>query len=170
MSNRTTALLPLPKARLTYTCECGLWNKFDCRFLDVTTGGKVTCGSCGAVLFVPPDIFDHATYWPEKAGAALCSDWREKLSFVRHGRKKPHTDTVNEMNTVTSDHGRNSLKPVLVMIRSEGQPLKDNDVLVRILNLPEVKQHVGDQGCRVLTLGTPSGLGSNSMRCSVRRI
>jgi hypothetical protein len=157
-SKPATGLLPLPNARLTYTCECGLWNKFDCRFLDVATGGKVTCGSCGAVVFVPPDIFDHKTYWREKEGAALCSDWQQKLSYVRHGRKRPPADSAKPMNAETGGREASSLKPVLVIIRSEGQPLRDDNVLSRILSMQEVQRYVGYQDCRVIALGTPPGL------------
>lgn len=52
-------------------------------------------------------------------------------------------------------------KPVLVMIRSEGQPISDDTRLCRILDLAEVHRKTGNKTYRVQTFGFPKGLRQN---------
>lgn len=78
---RRPYLMP-PNIGIAYTCKCGEYRSFNCRSVNIFTGLETICATCGAVLFVPPTIFDHSTYWPQGEGASLRPDFRDQMKFL----------------------------------------------------------------------------------------
>lgn len=79
--------LPAPDLGVSYDCECGETRVFHMRNVDLLAGLRVQCATCGAVLFVPPTVFDHSEYDSGLGGASLVTGWREQMRFLKHGRQ-----------------------------------------------------------------------------------
>lgn len=71
-----------PNIGITYTCKCGNGLSFSCRSVNIFTGLRVQCDRCGAILFVPPTIFDHTRFWPQGDGASLRDDYLNQMEFL----------------------------------------------------------------------------------------
>ena len=71
-----------PNIGITYTCKCGAGLSFSCRSVNIFTGLRVQCDRCGAILFVPPTIFDHSSFWPQGDGASLRDDYLDQLELL----------------------------------------------------------------------------------------
>ena len=72
-----------PNLGVSYQCRCGRYLTFNCRSVNILTGLEVACADCGAVLFVPPTIFDHSKS-SEYQEASLRPNYQDQMKFVRY--------------------------------------------------------------------------------------
>ncbi len=117
-AGKRSAFLPPPSIGVAYTCECGSQRTFNCKSVNVLTGLEVMCAKCKAVLFVPPTIFDHSTYWAAGHGASLRSGWRDQMEFVRHGQ------SYGNRSESATGHGKKSWWKLLGQGVSSSERLK----------------------------------------------
>ena len=96
-----------PNIGVSYKCKCGRYKSFNCRSVNLFTGLELTCADCGAVLFVPPTIFDHSKP-SEYQGASLRPNYQEQMIFVEY--RKRELDERFRLGTITEDEYKEELR------------------------------------------------------------
>ena len=75
--------LRAPSVEISYDCKCGRKRTFNSQSVNILTGAEVICPDCGAILCVPPTIFDHSQ--PSQSGEAkLRANYKEQMKFVKY--------------------------------------------------------------------------------------
>lgn len=101
------AYLRPPNIGVSYQCKCGQYKTFNCQSVNILTGLEVTCADCGAVLFVPPTIFDHSKP-SEYEGASLRPNYQDQMEFVRY--RKTELDEQFRQGLVSEEEYKKELR------------------------------------------------------------
>lgn len=87
-----------PNVDVSYECKCGRKKTFNCQSVNIYTGAEVVCPDCGAILCVPPTIFDHSK--PSQLGeATLRSNFKDQMKFVKY--RKSELDQQLKQGAIT---------------------------------------------------------------------
>jgi hypothetical protein len=104
---KRTAYLRAPNLGVAYKCKCGRHKSFSCQSVNIYTGLELVCVDCGAILWVPPTIFDHSK--PRRPGeASLRSNYTDLMLFVRF--RKSELDQKLREGLITEQQHREELK------------------------------------------------------------
>ena len=103
---KNTYLRP-PNVEIKYQCKCGRNRTFNFQSVNIYTGAEVECPDCGAILWVPPTIFDHSK--PSQLGeASLRSNYKDQMNFVKY--RKSELDQQLKQGAITEQQYKDELK------------------------------------------------------------
>lgn len=99
--------LQVPSLGVAYKCICGRNKSFYLQSVNIFTGLELICADCGAILWVPPTIFDHTK--PRQPGvASLRPNYRDLMIFVTY--RKCELDQRFREGYITEQQYKEELK------------------------------------------------------------